>query len=285
MILWVDGAHDATENMQRDARLLDAAGRGALAEPILRLFRFGPHGITLGHGQEPERELDLDACRARSLGWARRPTGGRAILHAQEWTYALVAPIGHPDWGGTLGEAYDRASALVAASLRALGVPCSIAGRGARPERSGRATTGRLAAPCFASTSRHEIVIEGRKCVGSAQRRTANALLQQGSVLLGDGHLAIADVLAVADDQRDRVRRDLAAVSTHAGTWIAPDTPLATWADAIEGVRSVTRIEGTEDVTSRFAGEPGAGGDAATVPRVIDGPRSGLEAGRPAGSG
>ena len=101
MILWVDGAHDATENMRRDARLLDAAGRGALAEPILRLFRFGPHGITLGHGQEPERELDLDACRARSLGWARRPTGGRAILHAQEWTYALVAPIGHPDWGGT----------------------------------------------------------------------------------------------------------------------------------------------------------------------------------------
>jgi lipoate-protein ligase A len=283
MILWVDGAHDAAENMRRDAQLLDAAGRGALAEPILRLFQFDPHGITLGYGQEPGRELDLVACRARDLGWARRPTGGRAILHVQEWTYALVSPIAHPDWGGTLGEAYERASALVAASLRTLGVPCTIAGRGDRPERAGRATTFRLGAPCFASTSRHEIVIEGRKCVGSAQRRTANALLQQGSVLLGDGHLAIADVLAVPDDRRERIRRDLNAVSTHAGAWIVPGTPLATWADAIEGVHSVTRIEGTEDFTAGFTKD--AGGVARAAPRVVEGPRSELEAGRPGGSG
>ena len=75
--------------MRRDAALLERIDRAAAAgadetEPVLRLFCFAPPGITLGHAQRPERELDLERCRCEGVPWAIRPTGGRAIFHAQE---------------------------------------------------------------------------------------------------------------------------------------------------------------------------------------------------------
>src|SRR5437867_4328452 len=127
MILWCDGPHEASENMRRDAGLLEAIERGAWpggaepAEPVLRLFGFVPPGITLGHSQRAEHELDLARCRADGVTWARRPTGGRDIFHSEEWTYSLAAPIADPDWGGALGESYARVSRLILASLGRLG--------------------------------------------------------------------------------------------------------------------------------------------------------------------
>jgi hypothetical protein len=98
MILWCDGAHDPAENMRRDQALLDAAGTGT--PPVLRLFQFEPPGITVGRNQTPERELDLARCMADGVGWAIRPTGGRAIFHAEEWTYS--SPPDDPGWVGRL---------------------------------------------------------------------------------------------------------------------------------------------------------------------------------------
>ncbi|MBI5708955.1 MAG: hypothetical protein HZC42_01435 [Candidatus Eisenbacteria bacterium] len=234
MILWCDGAHDPGENMRRDRALLAAAGSDAGAgEPVLRLFRFAPHGITLGHAQRPDRELDLERCRRDGVPWAVRPTGGRAIFHAEEWTCAFAAPLDHPGWGGSLTEAYDRVSRLLVASLVRLGVPAELArASGARGGLAPR-LSGDAAAPCFASTARHEIVLAGRKLVGSAQRRTGRALLQQGSVLLGEGHLRLAGYLASAGEARARVREELRLASAHAGAWLGADAPLERWADAL----------------------------------------------------
>jgi len=190
MILWCDGGHSARENMRRDTLLLErlaAAGDGDPgAEPVLRLFRFMPPGITLGRAQDPERTLDLDRCRADGVEWATRPTGGRAIFHDDEWTYAFAARIADPEWGGDLHEAYDRVSRLVHASLVALGMPAELVAHRAPRGAGSAAPPNDPAKPsCFASTARHEIELDGRKLVGSAQRRTAGALLQQGSILLG----------------------------------------------------------------------------------------------------
>lgn len=234
MILWCDGAHDPGENMRRDAALLAAVGSGATAgEAVLRLFRFAPHGITLGHAQRPARELDLERCRRDGVPWAVRPTGGRAIFHAEEWTCALAARLEDAAWGGSLAEAYDRASRLLVASLLRLGVPAELARAGGARGSLSPHTRGRAAAPCFASTARHEVVLAGRKLVGSAQRRTGGALLQQGSVLLGEGHLRIADYLALADGARAAVREELRLASAHAGAWLGAATPLERWADAL----------------------------------------------------
>ena len=244
MILWVDSAHDASENMRRDAGLLAAAEAGA--EPVLRLFRFAPPGITLGASQRPERELDLARCAADRVAWAVRPTGGRAIFHAEEWTYSLAAPLDDPDWGGSQGEAYERVSRLIVASLLRLGIPVSLARAAQRLAAAEPRTPGTPAPPCFASAARHEVVLDGRKLVGSAQRRTRTALLQQGSLLLGDGHLRLVDYLALPEARRAALRDALALAARHAGRWLGEDAPLERWADALSPdlPRGVRRWDG-----------------------------------------
>ena len=243
MILWCDGVHDVAENMRRDAALLAAAERGA--PPVLRAFAFSPPGITLGMNQVPARELDLGRCDADGVEWAQRPTGGRAIFHAQEWTYALAVPRDHPDWGGRPEDTYDRASALVLRALVRLGVPAAQVSR-----RGGVAVASNLrgpsAAPCFASTARYEVVVGDGKLVGSAQRRTARATLQQGSILLGDGHLRIADYLSLGAGARERVREALRRAAATAAPWLGSEPPLERFADALHaeiGPRS-TRVDG-----------------------------------------
>jgi lipoate-protein ligase A len=233
VILWCDGAHDPGENMRRDTALLAAAEAGA--EPVLRLFRFVPHGITLGLNQEPARELDLARCASDDISWASRPTGGRAIFHAEEWTYSLAASLDDRDWGGGLSEAYARASALIVRSLLRLGVPAAFAPRDGSESSDAPGGRGRIApaAPCFASTARHEVVLGGRKLVGSAQRRTARALLQQGSVLLGAGHLRLADYLPLSESRRERVRGALASATAGAAPWIGLEPALERWADSL----------------------------------------------------
>ena len=248
MFLWVDGGHDAIENMRRDRELLGAAERGA--EPVLRLFRFAPMGITLGAHQDPDRELDLDRCAADQVRWAIRPTGGRAIFHAQEWTYSFAAPIGAGGWGTSRAESYARIGELIVASLVRLGVPASLG----RDEPRGHRATPRHsegpANPCFASSVPNEIVLDGRKLVGSAQRRTRIGWLQQGSLLLGSGHLRLVDYLRLPRERREELRDRLALATRHAGRWLGEDAPLGAWADAL--------IPGLPAGTRRLEGPAGA---------------------------
>jgi lipoate-protein ligase A len=228
MILWMDGEHDPAENMRRDALLLAAAEAGA--PPVLRLFGFRPHGITLGRLQRVEQALDLVRCTADEVSWAQRPTGGRAIFHAEEWTFSLAAPLDDPKWGGSAAESYGSLAALIARALRSLGVPAELA-RGARRAANDRALG--AAAACFAASARHEILANGRKLVGLAQRRTRAALLLQGSILLGEGHLRLADYVAGSDEERASVRRNLAQVTALAAKWLPAAASLAGFADAI----------------------------------------------------
>ena len=182
-----------------------------------------------------------------------RPTGGRAIFHDDEWTYSFVARIADPEWGGGLGEAYDRVSSLVHASLVRLGVPAElVAGRSRRTdEYAESAPTNDPARPsCFASTARHEIELDGRKLVGSAQRRTAAALLQQGSVLLGPGHLRLVDYLRIAGDARDRARQALEANARPGGERLGRDRRLERWEESLAGVLGGRAC--------RYSGEEGA---------------------------
>ena len=260
MILWCDGPHDAAENMRRDAVLLTRAEAGEQREPVLRLFSFAPPAITLGAAQDPAKVLDLDACRAAGVGWAVRPTGGRAIFHAEEWTYSLTAPIADPEWGGSLREAYAKVARLLIASLLRLGVPVDPA-PDAAVSRPG--TT----AACFASTAGHEIVLGGRKLVGSAQRRLSRALLQQGSLLLGEGHLRLAEFVAGPAESRARLRDELAKKTAHAARWLgagptadAAGTPLERWRDALARVLAPapTVLDGEEGARALTLAEAGS---------------------------
>ena len=229
-VLWLDGVHDAPENMARDAAALDLTVAGA-GEVVVRLFRFAPPGITLGRAQDPARELDLARVAEAGLRWAVRPTGGRAILHDQEWTFSLVTPLKTGAWAATPAAAYERTGRLLAAVFQQLGVPAVMAPGSPRGVGSPRRRDG-AAPPCFASSARHELLLEGRKLAGIAQRVVRGALLQQGSLLLGPGHAELSRFLAVDDDVRGSMRAAALEGSAEAGRWLGDDRSLERLADA-----------------------------------------------------
>lgn len=257
MILWCDGAHSPAENMRRDAALLAGAQAAEPPRPtVLRLFRFAPAGITLGASQRPDRELDLARVTAAGVPWAVRPTGGRAIWHDEEWTFSLSARLGPGGWAADPAAAYARTAGLLAAAFRALGVPVELSPGSPRGVGGPRGAAG-PAPPCFASAARHELTLGGRKFAGIAQRRSGGALLQQGSLLLGDAHLRLADWLRLEAGEREQVRARLADATAHAGAWLPPRTPLERFAEALAGV--VPEAERTD-------GQAGAGLAKAVTP-------------------
>jgi len=209
-------------------RLLAAAEADPGWLPVLRLYRFRPAGITLGRAQDPARTLDLERCAADNVAWSIRPTGGRAVFHDAEWTYSFTARTGDPEWGGSLEIAYRRIASLIVRSLVRLGVPAEIAGE----RRTGSARGG----PCFASTTRHEILLRGRKLVGSAQRRASAAWIQQGSLLLGPGHLRLVEYLRLDPEARSATRRRLEAQACDAGVFLGAEPPVERWAAALAAV-------------------------------------------------
>lgn len=244
MILWHDGVHGPRENMRRDAALLEAVLSGRQTTPVLRLFHFVPRGITLGRSQDSARELDLTRVEAAGLEWASRPTGGRAIFHDAEWTFSLVTPLSAAGWASDAASAYARTCTLLADALRSLGVPVETSAGSARGVGLPREVRG-PAAPCFASTARHELTIAGRKVAGIAQRQVRQALLQQGSILLGESHLELLEWIPMGPEARLAARARLAEASTHAGPWLGLRPELALLAGACAArIAHAVRLEG-----------------------------------------
>jgi|ERR1041385_598824 lipoate-protein ligase A len=173
--LLLDRPRPGWENMAIDAALLDlAAGEGAA---FLRLYRWEPHCLSFGRHEPALRRYDVERIRSLELDCVRRPTGGRAVWHARELTYAVAAPLAA--FGG-LRQAYGAIHGLLAAALRLLGATPSLAPPPAtrHPPPS--------AGPCFAAPVGGEVLVGGRKVIGSAQLRQSDAFLQHGSLLLED---------------------------------------------------------------------------------------------------
>lgn len=140
---------------------------------VLRLYAWQPHTISFGRNEPAAGLYDRAAAEREGLAFVRRPTGGRAVLHAHELTYAAVLPLRAL---GGVRAAYVRINEGLAAGLRALGVPAEVA--------RGGAVLGPDAGPCFQHPTPGEVVVGGRKLVGSAQVRIGRAILQHGSVIL-----------------------------------------------------------------------------------------------------
>jgi lipoate-protein ligase A len=231
LLIVVDGPAGVGAQMQRDAEALSRREATRGGRTVLRLFRIHPAGITLGALQRPEQELDLAACRDAGLEWARRPTGGRAILHDDEWTFSLLTELG-ADWAGDARSAYARTGRLLSAALRSLGVPAELAP--AQRQRSVGPRAGAGSAPaCFASTARHEVTVGGRKAVGIAQREQAGVLLQQGSILLGEGHQRLLEFQRTRSSDPGGARRALAARTAPIGGHLGADRSLDRLAAAL----------------------------------------------------
>jgi lipoyl(octanoyl) transferase len=162
------------ENMALDEALLARARRENVA--VFRVYSWANPTLSFGRNQTAVGAYDGARATEHGVALVRRPTGGRALLHHREVTYSVTAPFAI---GASLRESYARINRLLVDGLRRLGVAVEVA---APRERA----VSPSAAPCFERPAAGELVVAGRKLVGSAQWRDEGAMLQHGSILVED---------------------------------------------------------------------------------------------------
>lgn len=143
-------------------------------EGVFRLYGWNPPTISFGRNEPSKGLYRLEAAREAGVAFVRRPTGGRAVLHHQELTYALVFPLGA--FGG-LKAAYRRINQGLLTGIQGLGAAAELAaasGRSLPPD----------AGPCFRQPAEGEVTALGRKLIGSAQLRIGDVVLQHGSLIM-----------------------------------------------------------------------------------------------------
>ncbi len=168
--LIVDAPAQGSRNMALDHALALECRPG---EAVLRLYRWSEPTVSFGKNEPARGRYDLGLARETGVEFVRRPTGGRAVLHDDELTYAVVAPVRAL---GGLRRAYLRINEALVGALSDLGVPAELAGGTKVPRPD--------AGPCFQAPAPGEVTLGGRKLVGSAQARIDGALLQHGSIIL-----------------------------------------------------------------------------------------------------
>ena len=200
----LDGAATGADNMSRDLAMLDRCNEEMIT---IRFYSWKPYCISLGANQS---EAVLDARLLSDCGYAavKRPTGGRAILHAEEITYAIAVQLTRSITPMQVYRethlALKRGLGMYDARLDAVDFeqhqPDFLAFYKTAP-----------GAACFASTARSELTYDGKKLVGSAQKKIGDKVLQHGSILCGSLHKEIVGFLCAPEEERESVRRELEA--------------------------------------------------------------------------
>lgn len=193
---------DAAGHMAADLAMLDEVAAGAA--PALRLYRWSPPALSLGRFQ-PHDDVDFDACRRRGVEVVRRPTGGRALLHGADLTYAVALPL--PALGAardSVDARYQVLAGALIAGLAELGVTAAVARAGGPP-----------GPVCFAGQQGADLRVGERKVCGSAQLSRDGAVLQHGSILLDRLAFDETDLLHGAGVGDGRARLRAATVTLH----------------------------------------------------------------------
>lgn len=201
-----DGALDGASNMAIDAALLDEVDRGRETRTILRLYQWLRPTMSLGRNQRIEKAVDIDYCNANGIDIVYRPTGGRAVLHDDELTYAVISNDSSC-FGDTIYGNYKRVSEALCLGYKKLGVAAILAPDTQKPDSSENDGD----PPCFVSPSRYELMVDGRKIVGSAQRRVRSSFLQHGSMPITFDYEALASGTRVRDTAS--LKREMAGMA------------------------------------------------------------------------
>jgi lipoate-protein ligase A len=209
--IWRDGAADGVTNMATDAALLATVQTDRM---VWRWYAWDTPTISFGRHEVTSGRFSAASVRAAGLDAVRRPTGGRALLHAREITYSVTGPLPAPVGWRT---AYDAINRLLLATLHACGVPAALAGPAPAMAPDGPV--------CFEAPAEGEIVVHGRKLVGSAVWRQRGGYLQHGSILLHDDQARLAEAA---------LERLPPAPPAAALSQIAPTLTVTALADALE---------------------------------------------------
>lgn len=175
---------DGPTNMAIDLALMESAkidGAG-----ILRVYGWSRPTISFGRNERVAGLYDPAEMEALGLGYVRRPTGGRALLHAREITYSVAIPL---DDQSRWPVAYAAVNQRLLAAMLDLGVPARISAAtssGAPTDAEDGTAPHDQSVVCFSGIAAGEIAVGERKLVASSVWRDRAAYLQHGSILIHD---------------------------------------------------------------------------------------------------
>ena len=182
--------------------------------PTLRFYGWRSPALSIGYFQDYRKEVDDEACRKFGVEVVRRPTGGKAVLHERELTYAVVAGADTGLFPPDILKTYLVIGRCLAEGLAGVGIRAEMKEDGQRPP------DGALPSACFSFPSRYELLVEGRKICGSAQMRSQGAFLQHGSLLTAFDPLRTCEVMLPhrrLEEEADRLRNAVTSVGEQAG--------------------------------------------------------------------
>ncbi|MGB5894117.1 MAG: hypothetical protein WBG58_08055 [Ignavibacteriaceae bacterium] len=201
------GINTGSYNMAFDMLLARTLKSG---QAILRFYRWNPYCISLGANQ-PEDSLNIVKVINDKLDIVKRPTGGRAILHAEELTYSVIYPSNK---NFSLNDLYKQVNLALKKGLTLFDEKLKEVSLEHTEPHFPSFYKEEKSAVCFAVSSRNEINYKGKKLVGSAQRNLGNVILQHGSILCGDKHKKIVDYLALNKNYLDDIRIEMNNTTT-----------------------------------------------------------------------
>ncbi len=152
----------------------------AMSLPVLRLYGWSPPALSLGRYQKAAETLDLERCRNDRVAVVRRVTGGGVIYHADELTYSLVCSPWQIPPTSSIKDSFRLLTGFLLRFYRALGLDALYAADSS-PEGT---CFGERTAFCFAGRESFDIIANGRKIGGNAQRRLKDVIFQHGSIPL-----------------------------------------------------------------------------------------------------
>jgi lipoate-protein ligase A len=203
----IDKSRPADFNMAADLYLLNHCTDHNRV--TVRVYSWARASITIGYMQTAEKELDLGKVKADGVDWVRRPTGGRAVLHDNDITYSCVFPKSIEEMGATIAETYRLISKCLVDGLERASVKCGAHDSDIDTRGIGR----EVKLPCFLAPSRDEIMVDGRKLIGSAQKRAAGAVLQHGSIPITGAFRRLPEYLRIDRGEKEAQIKLLAAKS------------------------------------------------------------------------
>ena len=202
--IWHEEARNGKGNMDRDLELFELV-RSGKHTTVFRTYEWKPWTVSLGKHQETDK-MHVDKIEKRGYDLVWRPTGGRAVLHAQELTYCVAKRT-------------QNAQALYASVHEFLRKQLNSISRFLDYEQAPTdlnkhyQSNAALGQVCFTSSARTELMAHNRKVVGSAQRVIEDIVLQHGSILIGDAHADIAEFLSENKTQEKTLRRRILGAS------------------------------------------------------------------------
>jgi len=148
------------------------------SRPLLRIYGWEPPALSLGRFQKAAEVLDRERCIAARVPVVRRITGGGVIYHAGEITYSLVCAPLHVPSTVSIRESFRVLTSFIIRFYTKLGLDA----RYAVDHFPAGTKLGERTDFCFAGKENYDLMIDGKKIGGNAQRRLKEVIFQHGSI-------------------------------------------------------------------------------------------------------